>query len=126
MSVLRLRFRGPNQIARVLGDHARRGVVRVVLAFAALAFPGPLKGGTSLWLTLPSDPGWWDGRLWWVGVTAGAGVLVGVLRRLFRVPVELAVAVQKLKDQRVEPSTALGAVAVSLVSLVGGASNVFA
>jgi H+/Cl- antiporter ClcA len=94
----------------------------VVLAFVALAFLGLLTGGTSLWFTLPSDPGWWDGSLWWVGVTAGAGVLVGVLRRLFRVPVELAGTVQELKDQRVEPSTALGAVAVSLVSLVGGAS----
>src|SRR5690242_17845351 len=30
----------------------------VVLAFAALAFLGLLKGGTKLWFTLPKDPGW--------------------------------------------------------------------
>ena len=94
----------------------------VVLAFVALAFLGLVKGGTDLWFTLPKDPGWLDGSLWWVAVTAGAGVLVGVLRRFFRVPVKLAGTVEELKDQRVEPSTAPGAVAVSLVSLAGGAS----
>jgi len=55
-------------------------------------------------------------------VTAGAGVLVGVMRRFFRVPVKLPGTAQELKDQRVEPSTVPKAVAVSLVSLAGGAS----
>ena len=94
----------------------------VVLAFAALAFLGLVKGGTDLWFTLPEDPGWFDGSLWWVAVTAGAGLLVGVLRRFFRVPLKLPGTVEELKDQRVEPSTVPGAVAVSLVSLAGGAS----
>jgi len=94
----------------------------VVLAFAGLAFLGLVKGGTNLWFTLPKDPGWLDGSLWWVAVTAGAGVLVGVLRRSFRVPVRLPGTVKELRDQRVEPSTAPAAVAVSLVSLAGGAS----
>jgi H+/Cl- antiporter ClcA len=94
----------------------------VVLAFAALAFLGLVKGGTKLWFTLPKDPGWLDGSLWWVAVTAGAGVLVGMLRRFFRVPVKLPGTVDELKEQRVEPSVAPGAVAVSLVSLAGGAS----
>ena len=94
----------------------------VVLAFAALAFLALVKGGTKLWFTLPKNPGWLDGSLWWVAVTAGAGVLVGVLRRLLRVPAKLPGTVPELKDQRVEPSTVPGAVAVSLVSLAGGAS----
>jgi H+/Cl- antiporter ClcA len=94
----------------------------VVLAFAALAFLGLIKAGTQLWFTLPKNPGWFDGSLWWVAVTAAAGVLVGVLRRVFRVPVKLPGTVQELKDQRVEPSTVPAAVAVSLVSLAGGAS----
>jgi len=94
----------------------------LVLAFAALAFLALVKGGTKLWFTLPKDPGWLDGSVWWVAVTAGAGVLVGVLRRVFRVPVKLPGTVQELKDQRVEPATVPGAVAVSLVSLAGGAS----
>jgi len=94
----------------------------VVLAFAALAFLGLLKGGTKLWFTLPKDPGWFDGNLWWVAVTAGAGVLVGVLRRWFQVPAMLPGTIKEIQAQRVEPSTVPAAVAVSLVSLAGGAS----
>ena len=40
----------------------------------------------------------------------------------FGLPDKLAGTVEELKDQRVEPSTVPGAVAVSLVSLAGGAS----
>jgi H+/Cl- antiporter ClcA len=94
----------------------------VVLAFAALAFLGLLKAGTKLWFTLPRDPGWLDGSLWWVAVTAAAGVLVGVLRRVLRLPTKLPGTFAEVKAQRVEPATVPAAVAVSLVSLVGGAS----
>ena len=62
----------------------------VALAFAALAFLGLVKGGTKLWFTLPTDPGWFDGSLWWVAVTTGAGVLVGVLRRVLQGPGQAA------------------------------------
>jgi H+/Cl- antiporter ClcA len=94
----------------------------VVLAFGALAFLGLLKGGTKLWFTLPKDPSWLDGSLWWVAVTAGAGVLVGVLRGVFRVPAKLPGTLKEIKEARVELATAPAAVVVSLVSLVGGAS----
>ena len=94
----------------------------VALAFAALAFLWLVKAGTNLWFTLPKNPGWFDGSLWWVAVTAGAGVLVGALRRFTGLPAKLAGTVKELQDQRVEPSTVLQAVAVSAVSLAGGAS----
>ena len=97
-------------------------VFGVVLAFASLAFLGLVKGGTKLWFTLPKNPGWLDGSLWWVAVTAAAGVLVGVLRRVFRLPAKLPGTIEEIKDGRVEPSTVLKAVAVSVVSLAGGAS----
>ena len=97
-------------------------VFGVVLAVAALAFLGLLKGGTQLWFTLPKNPDWFSGSLWWVSVTAGAGVLVGVLRHVLRVPAEMAGTLKEIREERVEPSTVLRAVAVSLVSLVGGAS----
>ena len=97
-------------------------VFGLVLAVAALAFLGLLKGGTKLWFTLPKNPDWFSGHLWWVAVTAAAGVLVGVLRRVFRLPAKLPGTLKELRDERVEPSTVLKAVAVSLVSLVGGAS----
>jgi H+/Cl- antiporter ClcA len=94
----------------------------VVLAFVALAFLGLVSGGTDLWFTLPDDPGWFDGSLWWVAVTTGAGLIVGLLRRFLRVPGKLPGTVQEIEDQRVDPATVPGAVAVSLVSLAGGAS----
>ncbi len=94
----------------------------LALALAGLAFLGLVKGGAKLWFTLPKNPDWFSGSLWWVAVTAAAGVLVGVLRRVFRLPAKLPGTVKELRDERVEPSTVLKAVAVSLVSLVGGAS----
>ena len=94
----------------------------LVLAFAGLAFLALLKGGTRLWFTLPKKPDWFSGSPWWVAVTAAAGVVVGVLRRVFRLPAKLPGTMKELKDERVEPSTVLQAVAVSLVSLIGGAS----
>ena len=97
-------------------------VFGLVLAFAGLAFLGLLKGGTKLWFTLPKNPDWFSGSLWWVAVTAAAGVLVGVLRRVLRLPAKLPGTMKELRDERVEPSTVLKAIAVSLVSLVGGAS----
>jgi hypothetical protein len=73
----------------------------VALAFAALIFLALLKGGTNLWFTLPKNPGWLDGSLWWIAVTAGAGVLVGVLRRVFRLPAKLPGTIEELKQARV-------------------------
>jgi H+/Cl- antiporter ClcA len=93
-----------------------------VLAFAALVFLGLVKFGTGLWFTLPEDLGWFGGNPWWVAVTAGVGLLVGVLRHVFRLPPRLPGSVAEIREGRVEPSTVLGAVAVSLVSLSGGAS----
>jgi len=94
----------------------------VVLSFAALAFLALLSAGTDLWFTLPDDPGWFNGSLWWVAVTGGVGVVVGVLRRAFGLPAKLPGTIAEIKEQRTEPSTVLGAVAVSLLSLAGGAS----
>ena len=82
-------------------------VFGLVLAFAALAFLGLVKGGTKLWFTPPKNPGWFSGRLWWVAVAAAAGVLVGVLRRVLRLPAKLPGTMKELKDERVEPDTVL-------------------
>jgi H+/Cl- antiporter ClcA len=103
---------------RIVGYAALFGIV---LAFAALAFLGLLKAGGK-WFTRPKDPGWFDGNLWWVAVTAGAGVIVGALRRVVQLPPKLPGTIEEIKEQRVEPATVPAAVVVSLVSLVGGAS----
>ena len=53
-------------------------------AAAGLVFMGVIGFGDN-WYVDPT-PGWFGGRWWWVAVTAGAGVLVGVLRRVTRLP----------------------------------------
>ena len=93
----------------------------VILAFASLAFLGATEAGGK-WFTLPADPGWLDGRLWWVAVTAAAGVLVGVLRSAFRLPGKLPGTIKEMEDERAEPAHVPGGVVVSVVSLIGGAS----
>ena len=48
----------------------------IVLAFGSLAFLGVTDGGVDLWFDEVGS-GWFDGELWWVAVTVGAGILVG-------------------------------------------------
>ena len=55
-------------------------------AFAGLVFIGVIKFGGK-WYS-DSHPGWLGGHWWWVAVAAAAGVAVGLLRRLTRLPWE--------------------------------------
>ena len=59
-------------------------VLGVFGAFAGLVFIGVIKFGGK-WYT-DSHPGWFGGHWWWVAVAAAAGVAVGLLRRLTRLP----------------------------------------
>ena len=59
-------------------------VLGVFGAFAGLIFIGVLKVGGN-WYS-DSDPGWFGGHWWWVAVAAAAGVAVGLVRRLTRLP----------------------------------------
>ena len=89
-------------------------------ALAGLVFMGVIGFGGGWYVD--SRPGWLGGQWWWVAVTAGAGVVVGFLRRLARFPEEIPGLIDDLKDGRVEPRFVPGIVAVSAVSLIGGAS----
>ena len=89
-------------------------------AFAGLVFIGVIKFGGK-WYT-DSHPGWFGGHWWWVAVAAAAGIAVGLLRRLTRLPWETPGLFDDLKTGRVETHLVPGMVAVSAVSLIGGAS----
>ena len=89
-------------------------------AVAGLVFIGVIKFGGK-WYD-DSDSGWFGGHWWWVAVAAAAGVVVGLLRRLTRLPQEVPGLFADLQDEHVDPGLVPGIVAVSTVSLIGGAS----
>jgi len=89
-------------------------------AGAALLFMGLIGLGDN-WYTA-SDPGWFGGHWWWIGVTVAAGLAVGVLRRLTRLPARIPSLIEDLEQAHVDPKSVPGIVAVSAASLIGGAS----
>ncbi len=89
-------------------------------ACAALVFMGLIGFGDD-WYTM-SDPGWFGGRWWWVVVTASAGVVVGLVRRLTKLPARIPSLIEDLQHGHVDLRSVPGIVAVSAVSLIGGAS----
>jgi H+/Cl- antiporter ClcA len=89
-------------------------------ALAALVFMGVIGVGNN-WYT-DSDSGWFGGRWWWVAITAAAGVGVGLLRHVTRLPEQIPGLIADLKEEQVNPRLVPGIVAASAVSLIGGAS----
>ncbi len=92
----------------------------VVGALAGLVFLGVTGIGNN-WYDV-SDPGWFGGHWWWVAVTAGAGVVVGLLRSLTKLPAKIPGLIADIEGAHVDPRLVPGIVSVSAVSLIGGAS----
>ena len=92
----------------------------VVGAVAGLVFLGVTGAGNN-WYDV-SDPGWFGGQWWWVAVTAGAGVVVGLLHSLTRLPAKIPGLIADIEGGHVDTGLVPGIVAVSAVSLIGGAS----
>jgi chloride channel protein, CIC family len=89
-------------------------------ALVSLVFMGVIGVGNN-WYT-DSDPGWFGGRWWWVAITGAAGVGVGLLRHVTRLPEQIPGLIADLKEEQVNPRLVPGIVAASAVSLIGGAS----
>lgn len=95
-------------------------VLGIFGAFAGLVFIGVLKLGGA-WYS-DAHPGWFGGQWWWIAIAAAAGVAVGLLRRLTRLPWKTPGLFEDLQTEHVDPGLVPGLVAVSTVSLIGGAS----
>jgi H+/Cl- antiporter ClcA len=95
-------------------------VLGVFGAFAGLVSLGAIKFG-SRW-GADYHPGWFGGHWWWLAVTAAAGAMVGLLRRLTRLPEQVPGLFDDLQAERFDAGHVLGTIAVSAVSLIGGAS----
>lgn len=86
----------------------------------SLLFMGLLRLGQS-WYS-DSSPGWMGGHWWWVAVTAAAGVIVGLLRLLTRLPWKTPGLIAEIQDANVDTRLVPGILLVSTASLIGGAS----
>ncbi|HEY2297485.1 MAG TPA: chloride channel protein [Jatrophihabitans sp.] len=95
-------------------------VLGVFGAFAGLIFVGAITLGGK-WYT-DSHPDWFGGHWWWVAVSAAAGIAVGLVRRLMRLPWKTPGLFDDLGTERVDTRLVPGIAAVSVVSLIGGAS----
>ena len=72
----------------------------VVGAVAGLVFLGVTDAGNN-WYDV-SDPGWFGGQWWWVAVTTGAGVVVGLLRSLTKLPAKIPGLIADIEGAHVD------------------------
>jgi H+/Cl- antiporter ClcA len=101
----------------LVGDAVALGVFG---GFAGLVFLGVIDQGEK-W-NVDSNPHWFGGHWWWVAVTAGAGLMVGVLHRLLRMPEQTPGIISEIKTGQVDARLVPATVLISTVSLIGGAS----
>lgn len=119
-----------NPVESVLGDvPSARSAVRLLLWSILLGVSGAIAGLVFLGFTGLGEDwygstgiGWFEGHLWWIAVAAAAGLLVGLLRRAFRMPDEVPSLIEDLQDEHVNPRWVPSIVTVSAISLLGGAS----
>lgn len=104
-------------VVRWLGWSIALGILGAV---AGLVFLGIIGLGEDWYGS--SGLGWFDGHAWWIAVATAAGVVVGGLRRVFRMPEKVPGLIEDLREEHVEPRWVPSIVAVSTVSLLGGAS----
>jgi H+/Cl- antiporter ClcA len=96
-------------------------IIGALAGLAALTFTQIVRFGTSLIWPDEIDYGWLGGEWWWVALLGLTGLIVGVMR-LFLPLDDLNGSLTIIQNSSVDRSTALPAIAVSLVSMIGGAS----
>lgn len=108
---------------RILVISASFGVVLGLVALSFLFFADHVP---TLWVHNSSfssfeDVDFYAGRRYYVLVTGGAGLLVGLLRRALNYPETISGLFKEIGEYRVQPSLAPSTVLLSAISLGGGA-----
>jgi H+/Cl- antiporter ClcA len=101
---------------------AHAALIGLLAGAAAWIFTRVVKLGTEALWGEDIDYGFMAGEWWWLLITAGAGLLVGWLRHWLKVPEDPTGSLAAIQEGRVDHRTALQTIAVSAVSLIGGAS----
>jgi H+/Cl- antiporter ClcA len=110
--------------ARDAGFWHRMGravVIGTLAGLATMLFTQVVRIGTDLVWPEDIDYGWLGGEWWWLVILGGTGIIVGIMRYFLPVD-ELNGSLTIIQESRVDRSTALPAIAISIVSLIGGAS----
>jgi H+/Cl- antiporter ClcA len=66
--------------------------------------------------------GWWQGHWWWIPLTATGGLIVAMLRRIWKVPDQVPSPIKLAFAAWVEPGTVIPWVLISVISLIAGAA----
>ncbi|KAK9816449.1 hypothetical protein WJX72_000470 [[Myrmecia] bisecta] len=124
---------GANDLEAILGEPFARtqefwiclglaAALGAALAFPCLGFVEAVEHVPDAWLGSDPDARFGQGKWWWLAITTGTGAAVGAARYLLRAPAKEAGMLKMTQAMWVEPLSALQAVPVSLISLMGGAS----
>jgi H+/Cl- antiporter ClcA len=119
-----MRYRVNDLFAKDRGFWLRMGravIIGTLAGVAALAFTQIVRFGSELIWPEDIDYGWMGGEWWWVAVLSLTGLIVGVMRLLLPVD-NLSGSLTIIQESNVDRSTALPAIAISIVSMIGGAS----
>jgi H+/Cl- antiporter ClcA len=99
----------------------RAVIVGALAGAAALAFTQVVRFGTDLLWPKDINYEWLGGEWWWIIMLVATGAIVGTMRLLMGIG-DINGSLTIMQDSAVDRSTALPAIAISVVSLIGGAS----
>jgi H+/Cl- antiporter ClcA len=97
-------------------------VLGLLTGFMAYVFIAVVDLATESLLPETTEYGLFSGEPWWILLMGGAGLVIGLLRRLLGVQPVIPGLFEEVDERRIEPRFFPRRVLVSFVSLVAGAS----
>eukprot|EP00604_Paraphysomonas_vestita_P002665 CAMPEP_0174818608 /NCGR_PEP_ID=MMETSP1107-20130205/1393_1 /TAXON_ID=36770 /ORGANISM="Paraphysomonas vestita, Strain GFlagA" /LENGTH=307 /DNA_ID=CAMNT_0016030717 /DNA_START=45 /DNA_END=965 /DNA_ORIENTATION=+ len=94
----------------------------VALVFMNIIDEVPLKWSQTDSFENPDDGKFYAGKKYWILVTTGAGLAVGIIRRVVNYPENLPGFFKEVNTCHIDPKWALPTAVISALSLAGGAN----